>query len=412
MIAFLLFVSARAATGTVELHAVAGTGRSERPELQGFGAGAALGVQPVPRLSLEGRVETWSLASPGWRVDVRPEARWWLTDPAAPRGAVSGSVGAGLGRYDALDEDPEWRPRVAVAAAADFPITPRVSIRVAAGPVFDGSGIASLRVAAGPVVGPARELSVEPARAELPRESPEPLTILPPTARVWIPHPVCQWVPVAEVPRWAAELPRDQVLRLVALGHLPRDILPGASGLVRLDPAPAQGSLLVAGRPGDRVTVGGVAVPVGSDGVALVSAAEGAVSLRVVGGGRAYDEELAVSSGYAGYLRVPEPKSVEVRFARGSAILSEADAERLRALAALAGDWAFEVRGGHSPEGGLAANQALAAARARAVAELLVAGGIPAERVRTSVEVVESAGLDDPTRLRRAMVVPLPGSSP
>lgn len=383
-------VCAWAATGTAEAHLAAATGRSERPDLQGAGAGLALGLQPVPRLSLEGHAEAFSLGTPAWRVDLRPELRWWLTDPDHPKGSASVAAGVGAGRYDDYGGDAAWHPRVTVTGAVDLPVEPHLAVRVGAGPAFDGSGTVSLRLTAGALVGPRRDEPPRPVVAAAPA----------PEDRVWIPHPVCRWVPRGEVATWAGELHPAVALRLAV-----------DAGLVEVAPPPAQGSLLLAARPGDRVTIGGVPSGLAEGGLALVTAPEGPVAVEVVGGGRRWSDTLAVGNGYASYVRVPDPPPMEVRFGRGSATVAPADAERVRAIAAAAGDWRFEVLGQHSPEGARVANERLALARARAVAEVLVAAGVPADRVTWTVAADEQpAGSAE--ALRRALVraVPAGGS--
>lgn len=382
-------VCASAATGTAEFHLAASTGRSERPDLQGVGVGVSLGLQPVARLSLEAHTEAFSLGTPAWRLDLRPELRWWLTDPDHPKGSASVAAGVGAGRFEDYLGNTAWHPRVTVTGAVDFPVEPHLAVRVGAGPAFDGSGTVSLRVTAGALFGPSRE------------EPPQQVVVAPPAPepQVWIPHPVCRWVPRSEVATWARELHPAVALRLAV-----------DAGLDEVAPPPAQGSLLLAARPGDRVTIGGVPAGVAADGLALVTAPEGPLAVEVVGGGRRWSDTLAVGSGYAGYVRVPDPPTVEVRFGQGSATVAPADAERLRAIAAAAGDWRFEVVGQHSPEGSQVANERLARARAQAVANLLVAAGIPTDRVTWSISAAE-APAGSPEALRRALVRAMPAGA-
>jgi outer membrane protein OmpA-like peptidoglycan-associated protein len=83
------------------------------------------------------------------------------------------------------------------------------------------------------------------------------------------------------------------------------------------------------------------------------------------------------------WLQVDDEPPLEhfVRFAQGrDRLVPEAEATVV-ALGSALGAWRMEVRGGYSPEGSLAANEALAQQRAEAVRAALLAAGVPDERI-------------------------------
>lgn len=149
-----------------------------------------------------------------------------------------------------------------------------------------------------------------------------------------------------------------------------------------LVPASKQGALLVVGQPGDRLVLDGApAVSAGVDGVAQLQVAPGVVEATVVGGGRRVALEVAVSRGHGSWVRVEDPTSQLVSFGMGERTLDADDEALLDALVADVGGWSFTLRGGFSAEGDRAANLALAADRAEAVRQGLLARGLAEARV-------------------------------
>lgn len=208
-----------------------------------------------------------------------------------------------------------------------------------------------------------------------------PWSFDPGDTRIWVPHPVCDWLTPQEFAAAAPSLPPDVVARAYATGHLPTP-LPRASGAVVLLDAPAQGSVVLAVAIGDRVTMSGVTLPPEEDGVYVTNVPVGRYEIDVLGGGRRLTRSLEVVGGEASWLAVGPPEAQRVYFDVGSAMLRPATLATLDAWVALAGDNPLTVSGGASPEGKDDENRALAAARALAVYDALIARGIPTDHLR------------------------------
>ena len=208
-----------------------------------------------------------------------------------------------------------------------------------------------------------------------------PWSFDPDETRIWVPHPVCDWLTPEEFAAAAPSLPPDVVARAYATGHLPTAV-PRTSGAVVLLDAPAQGSVILAASPGDRVSVSGVALPADNDGVYVTNVPVGSYEVEVVGGGRRLVRTLEVTGGEASWLTVPPPSEQRVFFDVASAALRPTTLTALDAWVALAGDATLTVSGGASPEGKDDENRALAAARSLAVYDALIARGVPADHVR------------------------------
>jgi outer membrane protein OmpA-like peptidoglycan-associated protein len=214
---------------------------------------------------------------------------------------------------------------------------------------------------------------------------------------VWVPGPVCQWLPTEEA---NAELARLQMT--LASVHVLNDASFRAPRPEGAATPPAR--LLVAGSPGDVVQVGGARLDL-SDGFATAVLPEGRADVRVVGGGRVLDWPVGLADGNVVWLAIEPPEATRIAFTTGSAALSPMAVEQIRTVVEHAGNWSFEVHGSASPEGSASTNRALQDGRARVVADALIAAGVPTDRVKTGASRVYP-GLT-PEEQRAAMILPV-----
>ena len=129
----------------------------------------------------------------------------------------------------------------------------------------------------------------------------------------------------------------------------------------------------------------------------------------MTGGGRRQTLEVEVAPETALWVVPDPPGPAEVRFPSGMATLDAEARAAVQALAAAAGEWTLEVRGGFSIEGTPDRNEALASARAVAVREALLADGVDASRVRIGPNLPIDPALP-PERQRVATLVPVEGA--
>ncbi len=364
-----------------------------------------------PRLGL--RYTPW----PGWplrpSVVLAPGAIYKDINRATS-GADPG--GLGVGGY----VNPDLDLLLTAGPGLELPISRRLSIRgdlrfaldVGSEPSAGADDIyADWEGTLGLMFRPASsEPAPEPALAELPPEgdaSPEEglpsLEVDPEGAMIWIPHPICRWVPAGA---GDAALAEAGAVRVSAPGYLPADVLLEGSTSVTLDPAPEQGSLVVLASPGDAVRLGEQVLPLNRDGTALVKAPRGPLTVSVTGGGRAVTREVLIASGYGLWLRIPEPEPLSLRFPVGGSTLDPASRRQLEALVASLGDYRLRVRGSSSPEGDPLANEALAEARAQAAGRALIEAGADPSRVVYDPPELPLDG--DPAPLRSVTITPEP----
>jgi hypothetical protein len=129
-----------------------------------------------------------------------------------------------------------------------------------------------------------------------PAPTPAPTFTVSPAGQVWVSHPLCAWVSAADAPALIATAPHP--VTVVAPGYRPVVIDPASPRDLVLEPAAHGGAVVVAAAPGDHVFVDDTPVPVGPDGVALVNTPNALVAVRIEGGGRQVDVELAPADGW------------------------------------------------------------------------------------------------------------------
>jgi hypothetical protein len=356
----LLLAAALATDPTVEATA----GRNvvlQGPMSGGVAFDLALGGRPLPRLGVEGRAQGQLLSGGGARLRALPMVRGHLVDPERS-GAFRPSLATGFGV--AVGESP--RPVAAVAVDVDLPTGWPHHARAGVSALFEPGGGLALGVRVGFVGRLAAPRSPESPTAP-PRD--EPPATGAPGGRWWDPSS-CAWVDRDPGRGWK---PGDGIA-------LP----PGAdaaTGPARVAVADRQGWLVVVGPPASVVQVAGQRQPIGPDGLVRLRTPEGELAVEVVGGGRTDRFEVAIADGYTLWLRVRPPPEVRVLFGVGSSEVSPADQVAIGEIARNRGAYALRISGSYSPEGDLASNIRLAAARGEAIAALLRDAGAPSHRI-------------------------------
>jgi len=339
-------ITALAATPTADVHAVGGVGAGE--VAGGVGGSVGLTVQ-----SFDLELAADLALGPGSLGLVRPQARWSPlgTDRPGPHvlvgggvmfadGSDDGALVAGLGGD--LSVKP-WRPRVQLLGALRRDNTTAVLLTLG--------------------------LAHRPARKTAPAGVAPDFD----AAMVWVPGPVCQWLPSDEA--------SDAFLGVDADPERVEKVPNPTGGTGGTAGEGPRGDLVVAAFPGDVVTVDDRPLEVADDGVAWSNLPEGPATVRVLGGGRRVVFDLAVAADATLWVTVPEAEKVELRFRVGSADLEGSSASTLDQLADTLGAWRVRVWGSYSAEGDRVANEALAQQRAEHTRDRLVAAGVPPENV-------------------------------
>lgn len=335
-------------------------------DLAGTGGMAGVGVElpVVGPLSATGGLRAGGFADPSFGADARLGARLRLGDAGMLAPGVYAEAGAGL--------FPSLEPRVWAGADVGVPVGP-VELRIGfAWQFLDSAQGAEVRLGA---VSRRRPKTAAPANVV---EAPPASAV--DTRTVWMPHPVCDFVPVSEVAA-LTDVPSTTDVRVDAPGKISAQTSLDQAATVALVAEPSQGGVVIAATYGDVVRVGKVVLPVPESSALVLTAPEGPFEAEVTGGGRSVRVEGAVVDGYALWLRAEPPSLTRVRFELGSTALSAAARGEINRLALRRGDQVYEVRGGFSPEGDLEANRELARRRAEVVRDALVASGVPSATV-------------------------------
>jgi len=335
----------------------------------------------------------------GWsQVEVMLELDAVLTD--GPQGVISqGMVHPRLSLFPSAEEGPRghlivgggaWsRPDlvgvVEAGAGLDLsagPLRPRITATYVAG--ADGSGRAMV------TLGVVRHPTPEP--------EPEPVAMVPrfDAAMVWVPDPVCEWLPPDDAgSSWGATEAEVDGATVV-----PQPATVAAEGSQNA----ALGDLVVAAFPDDQVTIDGEPLAVDRDGIAWTQAPAGRVEVAVLGGGRQVEATVAVAPQGTLWYSAPAPDTtVRVTFDAGSAQLSDGALAQLAQFRDQLASWPVQVWGSFSPEGIDTDNEALARARAEAVAAALEEAGVPPGRVTVLPPRPPEEGL--PASQQRAAVL-------
>jgi len=393
LLAALLAPSATAQNAEGGVRAVGGLATGPADPANTFGGGLYGGLRwgrVVGELALDAGATTtgapWLLA--------RPRVRFHLTDPA--RTTLSVVVGGGV------TLDPDLTGVVTTGAALDLgdrPVRPRFAVDygwpIADRPVRMHLGVGLLWRPAPPAPDPIAV--VEPP-------APPATQIALADAMVWVPRPICEWLPPQRANVSFAEnpVPLADVTLIDAL--LVRD--PDADPFAPRPAAPDYGYITVVGWPGDTVTVGEETAAPAADGVTVVQRPPGPAEITLRGGGRVQRWPMVVHSGDVLWIQATEPAPVRSRFASGSAAVGPDARSALQQLVQDAGTYDFTVYGSYSSDGSPAANIALARLRANAVRDALVALGLDAARIQMAEPAPPMPGLT-PEDQRAAVVRPI-----
>lgn len=383
----------------------------------GLGHEVNLGV-PVSERWLVEAVSTSAAGLDAARFTLMAGARRYLSEPFTGAGALSVSGDVGL---DLFGRD----PTLSLGAAIDLPTDRRWGWRVGGGWELgpsDGQleGVARLSLTA--VIPPPRAVTVTEL---VPPPPPPPAEESPPfqlegalaEARIWIPHPVCAWVPASEAEALIASLDEplspEATLEVLAEGYAVDHIDHVGVQHVELLPEPDEGALVVLAWPGDRIVVKGASLPApqsvstGADGVAVVKAPEGRLDIEVRAGGQRQSYKAALANGYAVWVRVRPPPPVQVLFAQGQSDLNAAARAQIAAMAQDAGGWSFVLQGAYSAEGSLNYNNRLARERGLNVGAALMEAGVPADHI-AYLEPPPADPNKDPVSQRACIVLAVP----
>lgn len=366
---------ASAATPVWSVHADG----SVQTELAG-GLGGSVGVElPHTQIGL-GLDGLYSAQGP--TLLARPQLRLF---PGAPDAASRGHLvlGAGVGA------GPEVAPLAEVGVGLDLgsgPVAGRIAVAYEAGWQQPGRALLSIGVVGRP---PAREPAPAPV-VEAPRFD---------AAMVWVPGPVCAWLPPDE-----ATSAWQSAMSLAELATVPT---PGSGAAGSDSGAVPQGDLVIAAFPGDQVWVDDTPLDVAADGIAWSSREEGRATVRIVGGGREATELVAVSAeGTLWYAASTPSERLRITFPSGSSAMPQTSLVEVQQIASLLGDWSVEVWGSASPEGDVQGNIALGKARAASVADALEAAGVDPARITVLPPRKAPDGLP-PEQQRAAVIAPI-----
>ncbi len=352
----------------------------------GLGHEVVLSARAGERWMLELR-STSAASQPDAHFTAMLGPRLYLSEPWTGAAALSAWADVGLELFGP-------GPAGALGLSVDLPARRRLTPRVSAGWELsradaDLRGGATLSLS---LLVPPPPATPTPAVVEAPPPPPPPkprepldLELVPAEAEVWVPHPVCAWVPASQAELLLAGLDEplspEATLELVAAGYVPEHVHAEGKQEVSLEPAEDRGALLVLAHPGDTVRVGGVALPVDGRGLALMQAPEGRVTVEVLAGGVRQEYKAALANGYAVWIRAKAPPPTQILFAQGVSELSASNLERIRQIATNAAGWSFVLQGAYSYEGSLNVNNRLARERGLNVGAALLAAGVPADRI-------------------------------
>ena len=365
-----------------------------------------MGILVTDRLLIEG-----ISASSSQQFEVRAGARWFISEPWSTQGALSLTASGGL-------ETSMRSPMLTVGGSYDFPLRQRLLGRVGlelGG--YTGTGFSGARISIGLTLPPREaDVVIQTVYIERPVE-PEPVAEEEPVEVVWMPEPVCDWMPADEASQLLSQIehlrsgtpvspelePQSSTepveataepVEATAEAEASTESVDGVAVGAALASAAIdgeipfwspeedlEGSLIVLAHPGDRVLIGGEEAEVDETGVAHLTRAEGPVTIEVYSGGQQQRLRAALVPKHAVWVRAGDPDPTAVFFKLNSSALSSATKADIQTVATYAASWSFVLQGGYSQEGSLERNRQLAIERARAVSRAMQEAGIDADRI-------------------------------
>lgn len=364
-------------------------GAGESSGVGGPGHDVRVGLPLRERLLLE----AGSASSDGAALELRAGLRWYLDEPWSDRGALSLTVApVGLSLL-------ESGYAASLGAAYDTPIRNRLVGRVSLEAVH-AAGVNGMRASVGLVLPPRNPPPIiQTVYIDRPVEVVEE-AVVDKDEMIWVPEPVCDWMPVDEAEAMLAEVQATAAAVPAPAGEDPPPVevtvveaaggaavggaLASAAKQEQLPfwaPEETTGSLIVIAHPGDKIYIAGAAVPVDEHGVAMLTREEGLVDIEIASGGQRQMLRAGLVPGHAVWVRAGDPDPNAVYFSLNSAELDRRARAELVEVAENAAGWSFVLQGGYSPEGTLEHNRQLAVERARGVSRVLQDAGVPADRI-------------------------------
>ncbi len=304
-----------------------------------------IGLPLTERLLIEG-----VSASSGGRFELRPGARWFIAQPWTTQGSLSLTLSAGLatGSPSAV---------LTIGGGYDFPLRRRMLGRVGMELVAYGdTGPSGVRFSLGLTLPPREaDVIIQTVYIERPVE-PEPIVEAAPVEVVWVPDPICDWIPTDEASQLLIEIernrsgassppqtPTEAPPEAPATPEVPAEVPaetstqtpdtpvrdPAATAAIGVALASAasagdvpfwsaeddlEGSLIVLAHPGDRVLIGGAEAEVDETGVARLTREEGPVTIEVYSGGQQQQLRAALVPKHAVWVRAGDPDPTAVFF--------------------------------------------------------------------------------------------------
>lgn len=385
----------------VNVHGTLGVGGDPDTIPVAVGGGALVGFPLATRLHLEVGGDYALMRERGRFADATAGARYFLGDPLNQAFSVFAHGGIGLenvttpvglgGLAVDLERGARVRPRIALGYLFAANDTDRVLLQVGA--------VLGRQVPPPPVVAPTVDLPIESYQSGTVK-SREP-------GMLWVPDPVCTWLPIDEANARIASLdlaiqePSVVSSRLLRAPEAPLEpvLLP------TIDAGPRPGKVVVVTSDYDHVVVGDDEVVV-DGGIGIGSPGGGMQWVQVVGGGRQLKVPVFAVEENAIWLPVDPPGSHRVGFSVGSASLRPDTLGIVGRLAELRGDWSYHIRGSYSIEGDRDTNIRLALLRAGSIQQALYDAGVP-EGAVVILEPVEPDPNATPEDQRAATIVPV-----
>lgn len=344
-------------------------------------------------------VEAGSASSDSAALELRAGIRWYLDEPWSDRGALSLAV-APVG-VSILNTG----YAASIGAAYDTPIRNRLVGRVSLEAV-QAAGDVGMRASFGLVLPPKNPAPIiQTVYIDREVEAPEEAALAE-EEMIWVPEPVCDWMPVDEAETMLAEVQAaaeaaqadgsgsDPEPVTITVIEEPAGEAAGADAVAASlataaekeqlpfwAPEQTTGSLIVIAHPGDKVYIEDAEVAVDARGVAMLTREEGLVEIEIASGGQRQTLRAGLVPGHAVWVRAGDPDPNAVYFELNSADLDRRSKAKLLEVAENAAGWSFVLQGGYSPEGTLEHNRQLAVERARGVSRALQDAGIPADRI-------------------------------
>lgn len=384
----------------LEGHLTAGVGGDPDQVPVNLGVGATLALPTWRRLHLELNADYGLMRDRGRFGLLAAGPRVFIGDPLDQ--VVSVFARGGLGLQEQVG------PAVHGGLSVDLERGARVRPRLSLGYVYSPADPNRLLLQVGAVLGrralPVPEVEEAPLLGSVPADRPAVAT--PERGMLWVPDPVCTWLPIEEANAKVEELSLTLTAPSVVSERLLRaPDAPVEPVFVPTTDTARPGRVVVVTSDADQVLVGEEEVQV-EGGVGIGSPGTGMTWVEVRGGGRSLRVPVFAVERNAIWLPVDGPSSQRIGFQAGSSTLAPDALGTLGRLAELRGAWAYQVRGSYSVEGDLQTNRRLAMLRAETIRQALLDAGVPPGSVQVAEPLIpdENASPEDQ---RAAHVIPL-----